>query len=97
VDLLWPCIAADGEGSAIGGRQSYGDHLVSGQLAAQGFLESVDSLIQEGALNTDQQVVGQHTQKDVSLTRRSKWWKMGRSHRGLFIARKAASTRLSST
>jgi hypothetical protein len=67
VDLLWPCIAADGEGSAIGGRQSYGDHLVSGQLAAQGFPGSVDTLIQEGALNTDQQVVGQHTQKDVSF------------------------------
>jgi hypothetical protein len=27
----------------------------------------VDTLLQEGALNTDQQVVGQHTQKVVSF------------------------------
>jgi len=37
VDLLWSCIASDGEGSAIGGRQSHSHHLVSGKLTAQGF------------------------------------------------------------
>ena len=33
-DLLWPCIAPDGERSAIGGRQSHDHHLVSRQLGA---------------------------------------------------------------
>ena len=37
VDLLWSCIASDGEGSAIGGRQSHSHYLVSGKLTAQGF------------------------------------------------------------
>jgi hypothetical protein len=36
VDLLWSCIASDGEGLAISGRQSHGHHLVSGKLTAQG-------------------------------------------------------------
>ena len=67
VDLFWPCIAADGEHSAIGGRQAHCDDLVSGQLAAQGLPGGVDTLLQKGALNTDQQVVGQHTQKDVGF------------------------------
>jgi hypothetical protein len=37
VDLLWSCIAPDGKGLAIGGRQSHGHYLVSGKLTAQGF------------------------------------------------------------
>ena len=37
VELLWSCIASDSEGLAIGGRQSRRHHLVSGQLATQGF------------------------------------------------------------
>jgi hypothetical protein len=37
VDLLWSCIASDGEGLGIGGRQSHGHHLVSGKLTVQGF------------------------------------------------------------
>jgi hypothetical protein len=51
VALLWSCIASDGEGLAIGGRQSHGHHLVSGKLTAQGFPRSVDTLFQEGALD----------------------------------------------
>ena len=34
VDLLWSCIASDGEGLTIGGRQSHGRYLMSGKLTA---------------------------------------------------------------
>jgi len=67
VALLWSCIASDGEGLAIGGRQSHGHHLVSGKLTAQGFPRSVDTLFQEGALDADRQVIGQHKEEDVGF------------------------------
>jgi hypothetical protein len=84
VDLFWPCIAADGEHSAIGGRQAHCDDLVSGQLAAQGLPGGVDTLLQKGALNTDQQVVGQHTQKDVGFDPSLQMMKDGSLAQGAF-------------
>jgi len=44
----------------------------------------VDTLLQEGALNTDQQVVGQHTQKDVSFDSSLEMIKDGSFAQGTF-------------
>ena len=51
--------------SVVGSRTVH--HLVSGKLTAQGFPRSVDTLFQEGALDADQQVIGQHTEEDVGF------------------------------
>jgi hypothetical protein len=45
-------------------------------------------------LDGDEQVIREHT--EGVCTRRSRWWKIGRSINGLFMARNAASTRVSS-
>jgi len=62
----------------------------------QGPPGGVHAAVQEALLDGHQQMVGQDTEKDMRLACAfSKWWKMGRSSSGLFIARKAASTRVS--
>jgi hypothetical protein len=67
VDLLRACIAPDGERPTIGGRQAHGHDLVSGKLAAQGLPGSVDTLLQEGALNTDGLPVAMERKVALSL------------------------------
>jgi len=66
MDLLWLGVAPDCKGPTVASRQAHGDYLVSGQLLAQCLPGGVDTLFEEGALNADQQVIGQHTEKDVT-------------------------------
>jgi hypothetical protein len=65
VDLLW---SSDGEGLAIGGRQSHGHDLVSRKLRAQRFPGGVDTLFQEGALDADQQAESDFRDAVVELS-----------------------------
>ena len=44
----------------------------------------MDALFQEGSLNTDQQVVGQHTQKDVGFNPALQMMKDGSFAKGTF-------------
>jgi hypothetical protein len=80
---------------AICGRQDRRDDLMGAQLLTQGRPGGVDLVIEEGLLDGDQQVIGQNTQKDVSLDALWSRWKIGRSLSGLFMSRNASSTRVS--
>ena len=61
MDLLGPRIAPDGKDSTVNGGQAHGHDLVSGQLPAQGLPGGMDALVKKSALNTDQEMIGQHT------------------------------------
>jgi len=67
VDLLWLGVPPDGEDPTVGSRQAQGYHLVGGELAAQCLPGIVNALFEERALNTDQHVIGPHTQKNCGF------------------------------
>src|SRR4051794_18214645 len=48
-------------------RQNRSDDLMSGELFAQSCPRGMNLLAQEAGFNRDQQVIGQHAEKDVSL------------------------------
>src|SRR5947209_10912356 len=48
-------------------RQNRRDNLVSGELFAQGRPRGMNLFAQKAGFDRDQQVIGQHAQKDVSL------------------------------
>ena len=48
-------------------REHHRDHLMGGELIAQSLPRGMNLLSSETGLNGDQQVVGQHAEKDVGL------------------------------
>ena len=54
MNWFWARIAPDAKDTAVGGRDPHRNDLVCGKLTAQGLPRGVDTLLKEGALDTDQ-------------------------------------------